>query len=169
MEQCLCRQPPFPWLLQKIVLRVHKLLSVPHTAVFMQSGSDVRETVRIADKLNEELVSEQREDLSFVWEVVKSLNGIVECATAEELSKAVDFPISDVRSLPFAVAQTTYTSITLKGSAGQYTLAWWTNGTYAYSMVLLPGIDELGWNSIIEEIRKAVPKPNCVKQPANPA
>lgn len=53
MEQCLCRQPPFPWLLRKFVLRVHKLLSVPHTAVFMQSGSDVRETVRIADELNE--------------------------------------------------------------------------------------------------------------------
>jgi len=37
-------------------------------------------------------------------------NGIAGCASAEELSKAVNFPVSDVEKLPFDAAETNYRS-----------------------------------------------------------
>ena len=37
-------------------------------------------------------------------------NGIVECASAEELFRAVNFPVSYVETLPFDVAETNYMS-----------------------------------------------------------
>lgn len=124
-------------------------------------------------------------------------NGIVECESAEALSKAVNFPILDLKTLPFDVTKTDYRSywgevaeiaytgadgqsavyrkspgsddnsgdynvydstekitvntltVELKGSSEGYTLACWTDGTYAYSLSLSSGIDAAEWNTII--------------------
>lgn len=128
---------------------------------------------------------------------VQGENGIVECTGADELSKAVGVPVSEVKTLPFKTTQTeylsywgemaeiTYTgandesavyriskgtednsgdyntypatetitvgslSVELKGSEGSYTLACWTDGTYAYSLNLSDGVDASAWDTII--------------------
>jgi len=41
-------------------------------------------------------------------------------------------------------------SATVKGSGAQYTLAVWTDGTYAYSIVLSNGVGSDEWSAIIE-------------------
>lgn len=63
--------------------------------------------VRLADELNEELIAEEREDLSFVWEAVKALPVnqresihlfYYEGYTTAEIGKALGRPESTVRS-----------------------------------------------------------------------
>lgn len=41
------------------------------------------------------------------------------------------------------------TEVTLKGEDGVYVLALWTDGTYAGSLVLSPGAEESGWQTIL--------------------
>jgi hypothetical protein len=42
--------------------------------------------------------------------------------------------------------------VTLKGDGGGYTLAQWTDGSYAYSLRLSPGCGEEEWSSILEAL-----------------
>ena len=127
-------------------------------------------------------------------------NGIVEYESDEALSKAVNFTVSDVKTLPFDATKTDYLSywgkmaeiaytgadgqsavyrkslgsddnsgdynvyasteeitvdsltIELKGNSEVYTLACWTDGTYAYSLSLSSGVNAAEWNAIIEGI-----------------
>ena len=131
----------------------------------------------------------------------ETANGISACASAEELSRAVGFPVSDVTALPFAVTQTSYLnywdqlaeiqyrgadgqsavyrksagtednsgdyseypstreltagSVTaeLRGSGERYTLACWTDGTYAYSLSLPQGADAAAWTEILAGLK----------------
>ena len=85
--------------------------------------------VRAADELNDELVAENREDLS---------------VGAEDHSGDWN-------------AQQTITAagctVTLKGETGSYTLAIWTDGNYSYSLSLSSGQPESVWQTIIEGVQ----------------
>jgi len=131
---------------------------------------------------------------------VENVGGIVECVSPEELSKAVGFPVSDVTTLPFDIAETAYVSnwgkvaeidytgsdgqsavyrksvgtddnsgdsstydstqdimvgsmtAELKGNGKSYTMACWTDGTYAYSLNLSSGVDAAMWSTVIDGI-----------------
>ena len=88
--------------------------------------------MRAADELNDELVAENREDLS---------------VGAEDHS-------GDWNEYP---AQQTITAagctVTLKGETGSYTLAIWTDGNYSYSLSLSSGQPESVWQTIIEGVQ----------------
>lgn len=43
-------------------------------------------------------------------------------------------------------------TVTLKGNSGSYVLAVWTDGTYAYSLSITPGVSEEGWRAIISPL-----------------
>ena len=123
---------------------------------------------------------------------------IVECRSADELSKEVGFPVSDRTVLPFTPTSTSYISLfgkiaeinytgadgqsatcrkslgtdnnsgiydffpsteqltvgrinaTVKGDGTQYTIAEWTDGTYAYSIALSSGVGIDVWHTIIQ-------------------
>lgn len=120
--------------------------------------------------------------------------------SADELSKQIGFPVSDITALPFKptdavyassfgkVAEIDYTgadgqnavyrkspgtddnsgiydtfpntkqisvggvSAEVKGSGNQFTLAVWTDGTYAYSIVLSNGVGADQWSAIIKSV-----------------
>ena len=46
-------------------------------------------------------------------------------------------------------------SVTLKGDGKTYALALWTDGTYAYSLRLSPGVPESAWAALISGARGA--------------
>ena len=88
--------------------------------------------VRAADELNDELVAENREDLSV--------------GTEDHSGDWNEYP-----------AQQTITAagctVTLKGETGSYTLAIWTDGNYSYSLSLSSGQPESVWQTIIEGVQ----------------
>ena len=45
------------------------------------------------------------------------------------------------------------TTVTLKGDAGQYTLAIWTDGSYSYSLSLTDGLSLSDWQTLISSIQ----------------
>lgn len=45
------------------------------------------------------------------------------------------------------------TTVTLKGYAGQYTLAIWTDGSYSYSLSLTDGLSLSDWQTLISSIQ----------------
>lgn len=45
------------------------------------------------------------------------------------------------------------TTVTLKGDAGQYTLANWTDGSYSYSLSLTDGLSLSDWQTLISSIQ----------------
>ena len=127
--------------------------------------------------------------------------GITEYASAQELSQALGFPVSDLSGLPFSVSDTAYIdsfgalaeieytgsdgqtavyrksagtednsgiydtfaaetpltaggiTATLKGAGDSYTLAVWTDGTYAYSLSLSEGISADAWGTLLAGIQ----------------
>ena len=88
--------------------------------------------MRAADELNDELVAENREDLSV--------------GTEDHSDDWNEYP-----------AQQTITAagctVTLKGETGSYTLAIWTDGNYSYSLSLSSGQPESVWQTIIEGVQ----------------
>lgn len=128
---------------------------------------------------------------------IAGVQAIEECASMEELSTAVGFPIEGLSDLPFEIDHAIYTSYwnelaqieyygsngqtalyrkstgtddnsgnynsfedvtqatidgmsaTLKGTDGAYSLAWWTDGVYAYSVCLSEGVSQSIWETII--------------------
>ena len=87
--------------------------------------------VRAADELNDELVAENREDLSFVWQAVRDL--------PEKYPAQKSLTVNDC-------------AVTLKGEADSYTLAIWQDGTYSYSLSLSAGQPASVWASIVEGV-----------------
>lgn len=45
------------------------------------------------------------------------------------------------------------TTVTLKGDAGQYTLAIWKDGSYSYSLSLSDGLSLSDWQTLISSIQ----------------
>ena len=126
--------------------------------------------------------------------------GITEYASAQELSQALGFPVSDLSGLPFSVSDTAYidsfgalaeieytgsdgqTAVyrksagtddnsgiydtfadteqlaagslraTVKGDGTQFTLAVWTDGSYAYSLALSRGVGLDEWRTILGSV-----------------
>ena len=87
--------------------------------------------VRAADELNDELVAENRDDLSFVWQAVRDL--------PEKYPAQKSLTVNDC-------------AVTLKGEADSYTLAIWQDGTYSYSLSLSAGQPASVWESIVEGV-----------------
>ena len=87
--------------------------------------------VRAADELNDELVAENRDDLSFVWQAVRDL--------PEKYRAQKSLTVNDC-------------AVTLKGEADSYTLAIWQDGTYSYSLSLSAGQPASVWESIVEGV-----------------
>ena len=126
-------------------------------------------------------------------------NGIVEAASAQELTDIIGFEIADITCLPFHAAETAYLSywaelgeieytgegqmavfrksvgnednsgdysfyeseteiqvgtctVTLKGNGGNYTLAYWSDNNFSYSLNLSNGILENEWTDIVSSI-----------------
>ena len=88
--------------------------------------------VRAADELNDELVAENREDLSFVWQAVRDL--------PEKYPAQKSLTVNDC-------------AVTLKGEADSYTLAIWQDGTYSYSLSLSAGQPASVWAELIEGVQ----------------
>ena len=98
-------------------------------------------------------------------------NGMEEVANAQALADAVGFPVSEAAVLPFEPQTVHYTSywgqmaqITYEAgeqtaelrkspgtdeNSGDYTLAVWTDGQYAYSLRLSQGQNAEVWQQII--------------------
>lgn len=131
-------------------------------------------SIRKTDELNEELAADERGDLSFVWEAVKSLpftpeqteyisywhelaeiyytgEGKTACyrKAAGTVDCSGDYNVyTDVTE--FEAGSIT---VTLKGDAGQYTLAIWTDGSYSYSISLSDGLSLSDWQALMNSIQ----------------
>ena len=131
-------------------------------------------SIRKTDELNEELAADERDDLSFVWEAVKSLpftpeqteyisywhelaeiyytgEGKTACyrKAAGTVDCSGDYNVyTDVTE--FEAGSIT---VTLKGDAGQYTLAIWTDGSYSYSLSLSDGLSLSDWQALMNSIQ----------------
>lgn len=131
-------------------------------------------SIRKTDELNEELAADERGDLSFVWEAVKSLPFTPEqteyISYWHELAE-IDY-IGEGKTACYRKAAGTedcsgdynvYTdvtefeagsiTVTLKGDAGQYTLAIWTDGSYSYSLSLSDGLSLSDWQALMNSIQ----------------
>lgn len=132
-------------------------------------------SIRKTDELNEELAADERDELSFVWEAVKSLpftpeqteyisywhelaeiyytgEGKTACyrKAAGTVDCSGDYNVyTDVTE--FEAGSIT---VTLKGDAGQYTLAIWTDGSYSYSLSLSDGLSLSDWQTIMNSIQR---------------
>ena len=132
-------------------------------------------SIRKTDELNEELAADERDELSFVWEAVKSLpftpeqkkyisywHELVEidytgagrtaryrkAAGTEDCSG--DYNVyTDVTEL-----EANGVTVTLKGEAGQYTLAIWTDGSYSYSLSLSDGLSLSDWQALMNSMQR---------------
>lgn len=131
-------------------------------------------SIRKTDELNEELAADERDELSFVWEAVKSLpftpeqteyisywhelaeiyytgEGKTACyrKAAGTVDCSGDYNVyTDVTE--FEAGSIT---VTLKGDAGQYTLAIWTDGSYSYSISLSDGLSLSDWQALMNSIQ----------------
>lgn len=132
-------------------------------------------SIRKTDELNEELAADERDDLSFVWEAVKSLPVTPEqteyISCWHELAE-IDYTGAG-RTARYRKAAGTedcsgdynvYTdvteleangvTVTLKGEAGQYTLAIWTDGSYSYSLSLSDGLSLSDWQALMNSMQR---------------
>lgn len=131
-------------------------------------------SIRKTDELNEELAADERDDLSFVWEAVKSLPVTPEqteyISYWHELAE-IDYTGEGKTACYRKAAGTedcsgdynVYTDVTefeesgmtvmLKGDAGQYTLAIWTDGSYSYSLSLSDGLSLSDWQALMNSIQ----------------
>lgn len=133
------------------------------TPGFVQGGADIVE-----------LAADERDDLSFVWEAVKSLPVTPEqteyISYWHELAE-IDYTGEGKTACYRKAAGTedcsgdynVYTDVTefeesgmtvmLKGDAGQYTLAIWTDGSYSYSLSLSDGLSLSDWQALMNSIQ----------------
>lgn len=131
-------------------------------------------SIRKTDELNEELAADERDELSFVWEAVKSLPFTPEqteyISYWHELAE-IDYTGEGKTACYRKAAGTedcsgdynVYTdvtefeagsiTVTLKGDAGQYTLAIWTDGSYSYSLSLSDGLSLSDWQALMNSIQ----------------
>ena len=87
--------------------------------------------VRAADELNDELVAENREDLSV--------------GTEDHSGDWNEYPAQESLTVNGC-------AVTLKGERDSYTLGIWSDGTYSYSLSLSAGQPASVWESIVEGV-----------------
>ena len=132
-------------------------------------------SIRKTDELNEELAADERDELSFVWEAVKSLPFTPEqteyISYWHELAE-IDYTGEGKTACYRKAAGTedcsgdynVYTDVTefeeigmtvmLKGDAGQYTLAIWPDGSYSYSLSLSDGLSLSDWQALMNSMQR---------------